>query len=143
MTGEAPLNAQSPGDHALPGSRTPRAAGDPGSDDVILQITGMTCASCVRRVEKATLKVPGIVDASVNLATERARIRYATGSVPDATLLMEAVRGAGYDAHVVPDHVQHTVAEQGPSETAIEISGGSDAGEIVSRASMVSLRIPS
>lgn len=139
MTGEAPLTAQSPGHHALPGSRTPRtprAAGDSGSDDVILQITGMTCASCVRRVEKATLKVPGIVDASVNLATERARIRYATGAVPDATMLLEAVRGAGYDAHVVADHVQHTVAEQGPSETAIESSGGSDAGEIVSRASI-------
>ena len=38
-----------------------------------LSIGGMTCAACVRRVEKALSRVEGVTDASVNLATERAR----------------------------------------------------------------------
>lgn len=112
-------------------------------DDVILQITGMTCASCVRRVEKATLKVPGIVDASVNLATERARIRYANGAVPDATLLLEAVRGAGYDAHVVADQVQHTVVEQGPPKPQPRFLEGRTRARLFHGPASVSLRIPS
>ena len=60
-----------------------------------LPIEGMTCASCVRRVEQALVKVPGVRSASVNLATERADIVYeaepATGAV------VEAVRAVGYD----------------------------------------------
>ncbi|NDF39615.1 MAG: heavy metal translocating P-type ATPase, partial [Proteobacteria bacterium] len=136
MTIDAPHTTQPPGEEEPLRVSAPRETHECASGDVILQIAGMTCASCVRRVEKATLRVPGIVDASVNLATERARIRYANGAVPDATLLLEAVRGAGYDAHVVADRVQHTVVEQGPSETATEMSGGSDAGEIASRASI-------
>ncbi|AOI96309.1 copper-transporting ATPase [Burkholderia sp. LA-2-3-30-S1-D2] len=61
-----------------------------------LDIDGMTCASCVSRVEKALAKVPGVTRASVNLATERATIDAA----PDvsASQLAEAVRQAGYDA---------------------------------------------
>jgi Cu+-exporting ATPase len=66
-----------------------------------LQIGGMTCASCVTRVERALAKVPGVVNASVNLATERARIRYA-GPVT-LELLREAVSGAGYDAAPVEE----------------------------------------
>ncbi|MDR6492653.1 Cu+-exporting ATPase [Paraburkholderia terricola] len=61
-----------------------------------LDIGGMTCASCAMRVEKALAKVPGVVRASVNLATERARIDS------DATIELEtlanAVRKAGYEA---------------------------------------------
>ena len=44
------------------------------SQQVSLDIEGMTCASCVNRVEKALLKVPGVETASVNLATERATV---------------------------------------------------------------------
>ncbi|WHZ09916.1 MAG: P-type ATPase [Burkholderiaceae bacterium] len=66
-----------------------------------LGIGGMTCASCVMRVEKALKKVPGVQDASVNLATESARVAYAAPSGVDRaamdTLLRRAVRGAGYE----------------------------------------------
>jgi len=58
-------------------------------------IEGMTCASCVGRVERALKKVPGVLEATVNLATESARVRYASPAATPA-LLRRAVRGAGY-----------------------------------------------
>lgn len=61
-----------------------------------LDIEGMTCASCVGRVEKALRKVGGVIDANVNLATESARV-LAAGNVKLADLL-NAVNGAGYQA---------------------------------------------
>jgi Au+-exporting ATPase len=60
-----------------------------------LPIEGMTCASCVARVEKALKAVPGVAEAHVNLATESAEIRLA-GAVPRGTLV-QAVEAVGYD----------------------------------------------
>jgi Cu+-exporting ATPase len=60
-----------------------------------LAVTGMTCASCVSRVEKVLARVPGVAEASVNLATERAHV---TGTYPDLAALIEAVEKAGYGA---------------------------------------------
>src|SRR5574343_1237727 len=65
-----------------------------------LSIGGMTCASCVGRVERALRKVPGVQDAAVNLATESARIQFAAPEGGDAAmdaLLRRAVRNAGYE----------------------------------------------
>lgn len=76
--------------------------------DIILQIQGMTCAACVNRVEKALKKVPGVREAAVNLATERAAITT-TGNV-DA--LIAAVAKAGYQASV-PDPARVAVSESG------------------------------
>ncbi|MCQ4310986.1 heavy metal translocating P-type ATPase [Pseudomonas stutzeri] len=61
-----------------------------------LAIDGMTCASCVGRVERALLKVPGVRSASVNLASERAHIEV-LGAV-DPEILIQAVEAAGYKA---------------------------------------------
>jgi Cu+-exporting ATPase len=58
-------------------------------------VTGMTCASCARRVERAVKKVPGVLNASVNLATEKATVKYLAGEV-DRRGLKKAVEGAGY-----------------------------------------------
>lgn len=60
-----------------------------------LPITGMTCASCVRNVERAINKQPGVLAVNVNLATEKATVTYLPGSVrrPD---IIHAVEGAGY-----------------------------------------------
>ncbi len=63
---------------------------------VDIGIGGMTCASCVSRVEKALKKVPGVQEATVNLATESARIVVAPGDNLDARL-RRAVRDAGYE----------------------------------------------
>ena len=67
-----------------------------------LQIDGMSCASCVGRVEKALRQVPGVLDASVNLATNSARLRRLAGSAADAAL-QSAVRQAGYTVRLRED----------------------------------------
>ncbi|MBV5266903.1 heavy metal translocating P-type ATPase [Pinisolibacter aquiterrae] len=67
-----------------------------GRDTLTLRIAGMTCASCVARIEKALAAVPGVVSAAVNLATETATIAVVKGVVPRAAL-EAAVRAAGYD----------------------------------------------
>ena len=59
-------------------------------------IGGMTCASCVSRVEKALKKVPGVTAATVNLATESARIVFEPSEQMEARL-RRAVRDAGYE----------------------------------------------
>ena len=69
------------------------------SHSLTLSIEGMTCASCVGRVERALADVPGVTSASVNLATERATIR---GDV-DASALVRAVEAAGYEATLLED----------------------------------------
>ncbi|BEP64254.1 copper-translocating P-type ATPase CopA1 [Variovorax sp. V213] len=61
-----------------------------------LSVGGMTCASCVMRVERALKSVPGVQDVSVNLATESARVVAADGEDMDARL-RRAVRAAGYE----------------------------------------------
>ncbi len=62
-----------------------------------LAITGMTCATCAGRVEKALRSVPGVTGATVNLATERASVEGFVGAVRPVDLIA-AVRRAGYDA---------------------------------------------
>ncbi|MCW5720188.1 MAG: copper-translocating P-type ATPase [Devosia sp.] len=77
---------------------------------ITLDIEGMTCASCVLRVEKALLKVPGVEAASVNLATERATIDVGTAVVGD---LLKAVEKVGYKGALrqpdapAQDHAHH------------------------------------
>ena len=67
-----------------------------------LTISGMTCASCVRRVERSLGKVDGVSEAAVNLATERASIHYDPERVSLDSLL-SAVTNAGYGATVVAE----------------------------------------
>src|SRR5687767_2921955 len=65
-----------------------------------LPIEGMTCASCVARVEKALKAVPGVATAEVNLATETATVSLAEGAPPQS--LVAAVERAGYSARLAP-----------------------------------------
>jgi Cu+-exporting ATPase len=58
-------------------------------------VTGMTCASCVARVERALRKTDGVLDANVNLATEHATVEYVPGAASFDTL-KSAVERAGY-----------------------------------------------
>src|SRR5215208_1966791 len=81
------------------------------SDQIELPITGMTCASCVNRVEKALKKTDGVLDANVNLATERATVTYAPG-VADFGTLQAAVEIAGYGV-IAPTQSDVADAEDG------------------------------
>jgi Cu+-exporting ATPase len=92
-------------------------------------VEGMTCASCVARVEKALLKVPGVVSAEVNLATEAATVQ-AAGPQVDAAVLAAAVEQAGYTARV-PAHA-------GDEAPAPHEPAGSSAGRHVVLAALLS-----
>ena len=88
-----------------------------------LPVEGMTCASCVTRVERALRKVPGVSDVSVNLATEAATVS-GTGLVRE--VLVKAITDAGYDVPAAPDPVQVTAqaldstASAAPQQDRIE-----------------------
>lgn len=71
----------------------------PKAQPIELIIDGMTCASCVARVEKALKKVQGVQQANVNLATEQAWIQADGGVSSDD--LIQAVKKAGYDAKLL------------------------------------------
>ncbi|CAJ0878719.1 putative copper-importing P-type ATPase A [Ralstonia mannitolilytica] len=73
-----------------------------------LEIGGMTCAACAGRVERALRAVPGVTEASVNIATERARVHGAAAS--DA--LVAAVSAAGYEARVASDEAAAPAAAE-------------------------------
>jgi len=72
-----------------------KAGYEPKLETRELGVEGMTCASCVVRVEKALKAVPGVKGASVNLATEKATVRIVSGTATAA--LEDAVRTAGYE----------------------------------------------
>ncbi len=76
-----------------------RAGYEVAHEELDIAVRGMTCASCVARVEKALGKVPGVVSASVNLATERAHVVAVAGTGLDP--LRSAVEAAGYEASAV------------------------------------------
>jgi Cu+-exporting ATPase len=77
---------------------------------VELSVRGMTCASCVARVEKVIGALPGVTSATVNLSTEKATVSFTPGTV-DAAAISEAIEKAGYEARPV-------TAEDGDREAA-------------------------
>jgi P-type Cu+ transporter len=81
----------------LPGAE---AAARP-REELTFPVTGMTCASCVRRIEKALTRVDGVHAASVNLATERAKVAY-DPTVAGLEQLTAAVERAGYAVGELP-----------------------------------------
>jgi len=97
-----------------------KAGYDVPSGSTDLAIEGMTCASCVSKVEKALNAVPGVTRASVNLATERAHVELA-GQVPLSDLI-KAVETAGYEARSLDearsDATQETQSDKRDAEAA-------------------------
>ncbi len=108
------------------------AGGLTGPRSLALDIEGMTCASCVNRIERHLRKVDGVVEANVNLATERASVTARPGVTVDQ--LIAAVEAAGYEAKLLSDgppvdpgaesadaepHAAHREATRGP-ETSFQ-----------------------
>jgi Cu+-exporting ATPase len=88
---------------------TPKHAAQASAE---LDISGMTCASCAMRVEKALTKLPGVASVSVNLATEKATVNLADAAI-GIDALVAAVTKAGYQA-------TPTVAETAPDTASSE-----------------------
>lgn len=82
-----------------------KAGFDVKADQLELNIEGMTCASCVARVEKALNKVEGVTAASVNLATETVQV---SGSNLNIANLIQAVKKAGYETQLKTAKVNFT-----------------------------------
>lgn len=83
-----------------------------------LDIEGMTCATCAGRVERALAATPGVIEASVNLATHSATVSYAQGAVAPSELA-KAVSAAGYGATVKAEGAPPApVAERQAAEAA-------------------------
>ena len=71
----------------------------PGVENSVdMPVTGMTCAACANRIERTLNRQPGVNDASVNFATERATVKF-DPAVTNTDALVETIRSAGYDAH--------------------------------------------
>jgi Cu+-exporting ATPase len=87
---------------------------DAAVERVVLPIGGMTCAACVRHVERALSRVDGVLDASVNLATERAVVEYLP-AVASRADFVKAVADAGYE--VLEDPSADLVADAPDLET--------------------------
>lgn len=85
-----------------------RTAGyEPREDAVDLSVEGMTCASCVGRVEQALKAVPGVLDGTVNLATGRAHARY-VGGAETVAAISAALAKAGYPGKPIVDAAVQT-----------------------------------
>jgi Cu+-exporting ATPase len=68
-------------------------------ESISFPVTGMTCAACQARVQRALASQPGVIDASVNLVTKSAAVRYDPAAVSPPRLI-EAVRATGYEAEL-------------------------------------------
>ena len=84
---------------------------------VELAISGMHCAACVARIEKGLRKLPGVVAATVNLATERAVVEYEAGQV-SVLQLKEKIQKLGFKAHDLADAQATNQAEKRHEEEA-------------------------
>jgi Cu+-exporting ATPase len=94
--------------------------------ELSLPIEGMTCASCVNRIERFLKRTPGVEEAVVNLATEVATIRYLPASAGRAELVA-AVEAAGYD--VRPGAVPGDVRDPVTLDRAADVEAGRRASE--------------
>ena len=96
-----------------------KAGYDVPEQSLTLQVDGMTCASCVARVEKALLKVPGVIGAEVNLATEQAHVKLVAREV-DIAALLRAIDRAGYAARAATESEAGAVGEQAAEGSRIK-----------------------
>ncbi|MBN3850557.1 heavy metal translocating P-type ATPase, partial [Paraburkholderia sp. Ac-20342] len=103
---------------ALANEQRPAAASSSSCATRVVEfdVGGMTCASCSARVEKVLAKMPGVVRASVNLATERARVESTVAIEPEQ--LAAAVRKAGYDVTLDANADIATTQTQAEATTA-------------------------
>jgi Cu+-exporting ATPase len=98
-----------------------------------LPVEGMTCASCVNRIERFLKRTPGVEDAVVNLATEVATIRYLPDRVGRAELV-GAIEDAGYDVRPTAAVAREESAALDPDASAIEAARAGEARQLLVQA---------
>ncbi|HTU62813.1 MAG TPA: HAD-IC family P-type ATPase, partial [Polyangiales bacterium] len=102
---------------------------EPNKHVVELDVLGMTCAACVRRIEKALGKVDGVAAASVNLVTHRATVRYDETRV-DPSALAQTIVSAGYQvAELESDAAQPGASRRGNSQARTAALARAEADE--------------
>jgi len=74
-------------------------------EQIELSVSGMSCASCITRIEKAMLAIPGVTGAQVNLANAHVHVEFIAGTVTP-TQLINTIQKAGYDATLLTDNHQ-------------------------------------
>lgn len=94
------------------------------TQDALMAVEGMHCASCVNRIEKAIGNVPGVASASVNLATREARVKFDPGRA-DLAKIQQAVDAVGYSAKPIADTDHMPATSHGTQEGAHEGHGTS------------------
>ena len=102
--------------------------------EIVLPIEGMTCASCVNRIERFLTRTPGVEHAAVNLATERATVSV-DPAVAGRDELVRAVEAAGYE--VRPDRPAAGAAGGGASTIAAELTADDVERERAQRTTLV------
>ncbi|MET1233070.1 MAG: cation transporter, partial [Candidatus Limnocylindrales bacterium] len=112
-------------------SESPARRIAPQTIEMVLPIEGMTCASCVNRIERFLKRTDGVVEASVNLATERATVRV-DPAVAGRDELVGAVEAAGYD--VRPESAEGQA-------TAVELAAEVDAEAVAKDRELADLRL--
>ena len=98
----------------------PTASTAAPSAEVQLPVEGMSCASCVNRIERFLRKTPGVAEANVNLATEVATVRYLP-EVAGLDELVRAIEAAGYEVRHLPeagDGARNGLIEEADAEAA-------------------------
>ena len=100
-----------------------------------LPVEGMTCASCVNRIERFLKRTPGVEDAVVNLATEVATIRYLPEQV-GRTELVGAIEAAGYDVRAVAPVAGESDAAGGLEDAATEAARARETQQLLVQAAV-------
>ncbi len=90
-----------------------------GPIEIVLAVEGMTCASCVNRIERFLRKTPGVGEAAVNLATEKATVRF-DPAVAGRAELVGAIAAAGYDVKSEPIRAEGAIAPDLEAEVTAE-----------------------
>lgn len=120
--------------HAIEENRAVSQTQTEAESRTVLALEGMTCASCAMRIEKGLKKVPGVIDAHVNFATEQATVTYDPAQT-GLEQMAQKVEAVGYKATPQVASTRQPVATKATSEV-IETSG-----KATWRASLVPRRI--
>ena len=102
-------------------------------EELSLPVVGMTCASCVTRIERFLNRTDGVAEATVNLANERATVRFDPALI-DRAAIVKTIESAGYEVAPEPMALAGTAGAPGRAEAAEEAVRAAERRELISGA---------